>query len=312
MNSSYSAKGITVGGEAVQKLIALGNGDAALLYIWILQNGGRFSSADASSALSRSKAQIDAALSALAAAGLLTACAPAPSEYSGDEIPEYTAADIKNELQNGSEFGLLVNEAQAMLGRVLSSGDLIKFFGIYNDLHLPSGVLLQLIGHCIEDCRLKYGPGRLPTMRYIEKTAFTWEREGIFTIEAAEAYLKRISALRSAEDEIKAVLGIRDRRFSPSEQKYVEGWIEMGFGADAVEIALDRTLLKTGKLSWGYMNSILRSWHEKGLHTHDEIVSGDTRAAKPRTAHSAPPEGPSAADMERMKRMLKRIDEQEN
>ena len=312
MSNLYPAKGITVPGETVQKLIKLGNGDAALLYLWMLKNGGHFSSDDASAELSRPRTQIDAALSALAAAGLLTTAAPAAPEYDADEIPEHTAADIKNELQNDPEFGLLVNEVQTMLGRVFSSSDLIKFFGIYNDLHLPPAVLLQLIGHCIEACRMKYGSGRPPTMRYIEKAAFTWEREGIFTIEAAESYLKRLAAFRSAEDEIKSVLGIRDRRFSPSEQKYVDSWLSMGFGPDAVEIAHDRTVLKTGKVSWGYMNSIFKSWHEKGLHTRDEIISGDTRPAKPQTAQTDQPKGPSAADMERMKRMLRRIDEQEN
>jgi DNA replication protein DnaD len=45
----------------------------------------------------------------------------------------------------------------------------------------------------------------------------------------------------------------------------VEGWIELGYAADAVEIAYDKTILKTGKLAWGYMDSIIRSWHGKNL-----------------------------------------------
>jgi len=312
MKSSYPAQGIVLSADAAQKLISLGNGDAALLYIWILRNNGRFSSSSASAALGRTPAQIDSAISSLAAAGLLTTGSPMAPVYGSDEIPEYSAADIKNELENGSDFSLLVNEAQSMLGKVLSSSDLIKFFGIYNDLHLPPDVLLQLIGHCIEECRSRYGSGRLPTMRYIEKAAFTWEREGIFSIKAAEAYLKRISAFHSAAGEIKNALGIRDRDLTPSELKYVDSWLSMGFKAESVEIALDRTVIKTGKMSWGYMNSILKSWHEKGLHTPAQIAAGDIRNAKQNPSPTVKPAGPNAADIERMKRMLKRIDEQEN
>lgn len=306
-----TAKGVSISATAAQTLLRLGNGDAALLYIWILQNSGRFSPADAAAALSRTQAEIESAVAALAAAGLLTASAP-PMNECADETREYTAADIKNELQNGSDFRILVDEAQALLGKVLSSGDLIKFFGIYNDLHLPSEVLLQLIGYCAEECRRRYGSGRVPTMRYIEKTAFAWEREGIFSIDDAEAYLKRVSRLRSATGEIKSALGIYDRDLTQTERKYVESWLDMGFNADAVEIALDRTAIKTGKLSWGYMDSIMRSWHEKGLHTAAEIEKGDKRRAKKTPEATDTQTAPNAADIERMRRMLRKIDEQED
>jgi DNA replication protein DnaD len=63
----------------------------------------------------------------------------------------------------------------------------------------------------------------------------------------------------------------------------------MGFSPEAVSIAYDRTVLKTGALKWPYLNSILKSWHQKGLHTPEEIETGDGSSAAPprRTADAA-------------------------
>ena len=71
------------------------------------------------------------------------------------------------------------------------------------------------------------------------------------------------------------LLGLGDRRPSPSEEKYLLSWLEMGFSPEAVELAYDKTVLKCRELKWSYLNGILRRWHEKGLHTLAEIQAGD-------------------------------------
>ena len=51
---------------------------------------------------------------------------------------------------------------------------------------------------------------------------------------------------------------------------------------ELLALAYDRTLTNTGSLKWSYMNGILKSWHEKGLHTEAEVRDRDTRKAKGR------------------------------
>ena len=46
-------------------------------------------------------------------------------------------------------------------------------------------------------------------------------------------------------------------------------------------MAYERTCENTGALKWAYMNSILKSWHENGLHTPQEIARGDTGPTTP-------------------------------
>lgn len=302
---------VTMTGDAAGRLIAGGNGNAALLYIYILKNRGQLSVSEAAAELKIPEAHVNAAIGTLASFGLLSREAaplekpriPAPA----DELPQYDVYDIKRELNEGSQFSSLVREVQRSLGKVLSSADLIKLFGIYDHLGLPPEVILMLISHCAGECRRRYGEGRLPTMRFIESVAFSWEREGVVSIETAEEYIKRLENRRSKYTEIKQVLGIRDREFIRSEREYIDKWIDMGHSDDALELAFDRTVLKTGRLTWKYMDTILTDWHSKGMHTADEVSRGERKAPNRPKGNVKPAGAPSGADMARMKKMLDSI-----
>lgn len=307
---------ISMSAQEAQKLFECGNGDAALLYLYILRNRGNLSTAEASYNLRWAPAKVRQALKTLAELGLVkkeeTLAEPEEAAPVKEELPEYTAAEIQNELRQGAAFQSLVAEVQRSLGKILSSDDLMKLFGIYDSLGLPPEVILLLVTHCLDEFRRRYGPSRTPTMRYIEKNAYIWEREGVFSLELAEEYLKRLAYKKGKAQEIKAALQIKDRELTASEQRYIDAWIDWGFPAEAVEIAYDRTVLKTGKLAWAYLNSILKSWHAKNLHTALEIQRGDGPA--PAKAGGKAPGGfsaPSAADMERMKKMLEKYKQDE-
>jgi DNA replication protein DnaD len=51
----------------------------------------------------------------------------------------------------------------------------------------------------------------------------------------------------------------------------------MGMDEEAISMAYERTCLNTGGLNWAYMNKILQRWHSQGLHTAEEIRTGDQK-----------------------------------
>jgi len=306
---------VTMSGSAARKLAGCGSGDAALLYISILLHGGVYSQKDAAAEIRRTEEQTAAALAVLARLELVRtedgpAAAPVPPLHPAEgEMPAYTADDIRREMDEGEAFPQLVREVQKTLGRVLSSDDLMKLYGIYDYLGLPAEVILQLVTSCRAEYAARYGEGRSPTMRAVERTAYVWEREGVFSIEAAEEYLRRQETRREAAGEIAAAIGISGRALVASEKRYIDSWTKMGFGGEAAAIAYDRTVLKTGKLAWNYMDSILKSWDGKGLHTPEEIAAGDGRG-QPRSAPGGKEPGAGATtaeDMDRMRETLRRI-----
>ena len=91
--------------------------------------------------------------------------------------------------------------------------------------------------------------------------------------------MQRRQARRDLAQQVLQVLQICDRAPSRTERGYITSWLDMGFGCEAIAAAYARTVVATGARKWPYLNRILMSWHEIGLHTLDEISSGDPRAA---------------------------------
>lgn len=292
---------LVLGTEAANALLRLGDGNAALLYIQIIKNGAVFDPASAERELPLSREKIELAAGVLRRAGLIVPSDSGGAQY---ETPEYTVADIKARMDDSPEFAAIVQEAQRRLARPLSGPDLQILFGIYNALGMPLEVILPLMAFCIEEYRRRYGESRLPTMKYIEKVAYEWAKDGILTAASAEDYLHRRAERQSRVAEIKRVLGIKGRDLSPTEHKHIVSWVDMGFGVEAVELAYDKTVVKTGALTWRYMNTIMESWHSKGLHSVAEINEKDTRPARAEGKKSGSAQ-PSCEDAERVLRYLK-------
>lgn len=310
---------------AADRLIRSGSGDAALLYLHLLRRGGELDIAAARKALGWADERVRQAYQALAGCGLVRKDAdlsPAPTPPEPDSPPDYTAADIARELEGESSFPHLVREIERQLGKVLSTSDLKLLYTIYDYLALPAEVILLLTTWCVEEEERKYGPGRKPRMSQLKKEAFLWRRLGVDTIEAADAHIKHLSALRDRVGRLLPLLGISGRAPVEGERKYLEGWVEMGFDDGAISLAYERTVLKKGALNWAYMNSILRSWHQKGLHTAEQVEAGDSAWKRPagQTGGGAavpPPQGGQAQasmkeDMDWLDRFLEKTEGKES
>ncbi len=206
-------------------------------------------------------------------------------------------------------------EVQKRLGKVLSTNDLKCLYTIYDFTGLPAEVILLAVSWTIEEHQRKYGPGRMPRLPQIQREAIRWKERGVDTVEGAEAHLKRLALLRERSTQILALLDIRDRPPVAREKEYITAWVDMGFTDEAIRMAYERTVLKKRSLNWPYMNSILQSWHQKGLHTAEQIAAGDSqrpRRAAPGAGATAPqPAAPGEADrraredMERMRALLR-------
>lgn len=283
--------------EHADKLLSMGDGTCALLYLYALRKNGGFSTAMAASDLKRTELEITNAAERLRQSGLFSGAAPEKKPLPAEELPQYAAEDIAAAAARDNGFTAVLEETQRILGKTLSRSDVDVLFGIYDYLGLPPEVMVLLVNHCVETTRERMGAGRLPSMRTIEKEAYAWFNREIMTLEQAELFLQAKRERNENLGEIKRILQINGRGFSATERSYVEGWLEMGFDAEAIALAYDKTVVKTGGLQWKYMNSILNSWHGKGLHTVEDINRGDRREAPPAA-------GGGRDDSELLKRFL--------
>ena len=203
------------------------------------------------------------------------------------------------------------------LGKRLSANDLKILLTLYDHLALPGEVILMLVTWCIEETERKYGPGRRPFLSQVRKEGFAWSRQGIDTVEAAEAHLKKLAQLRTREREVLRLLNIPARPLVERERTYIAAWQDMGFDNEALRLAYEKTVMKKQSMDWGYMNGILRRWHEKGLHTVAAIQAGDglrrNRGGAPAQGRTPQPgeERRVREDMERMRRLMEQMKREE-
>ena len=126
----------------------------------------------------------------------------------------------------------------------------------------------------------QYGAGRLPTMRRIEQEGYVWARKGLLSSTSANDYLNALHAREQKYPAYMAVLQLGERKPSPSEEKYLAAWVDMGFPAETVALAYDKTVLRCHEFKWAYCNGILKRWHEKGLHTPAETAAENAAPKK--------------------------------
>ena len=306
---------------SADRLIAAHDGDVALLYIYLQRTGGDLDGA--ARELCRTMGEIEAAHEKLLRMGLIGSV-PVPSHVvskeppceeprqesklpPAEELPEYRAEDIARRSEEDDAFAAIVAEAQKVLGHVLSSSDLKRLFGIYDYLALPPEVVLELLNYCVSISSGPNGEGRRRlSMNLVEKEAFAWVHMEIFTLEQAEEYIQKSQLRRSDIGRISEALGIYGRTLAPSERRFINAWLDMGFSPEMIELAYDRTITNTGKLNWGYMNKILKTWHEKQLHTPAEIEANDPRR-KPASAAKPAAKQDKPIDLDRLRAALDKM-----
>lgn len=297
---------ISLSGEAADKLIRQGEGDAALFCLALLRHSD---AEQARKALRWSAERAGKAWEALVRLGLVSGQASAESVHAPmekDGPPDYVRADIMTAMEEGT-FQSLYQAVERRLGKKLSDADLKTLYEIYDYLALPVEVILLLITHCTQELQEKYGAGRMPKMPQIKRTAYRWSRMGIDTAEAAEEYLKKQAGLCVREREILPLLDITGRFPLEREREYIRVWVDWGFPNDTIRQAYERTVMKKQSMNWPYMNSILKNWHGKGLHTVAQVQAGDSESGRSKKEPAAATTGKSfdehlRRDMEWLKR----------
>jgi DnaD/phage-associated family protein len=268
---------VTLSEKELQKLFGIGNGDAALLYIYLRSGNSIHTAAE----LGLNPNQLSLAEAMLRQMGLWEE--EKKASFVPGERPAYSENDVISAMDSDGDFRSLYGEIQRLLGKHLNTEELKILLGFSRYLGLSNDVISVLVCYCKEAARNR-GSLRAPSLRTIEKEAYAWAEQGIETLEQAAAYIRSRNLRNSRMEKLKQQLQIRGRNLTAGEEKYAQSWLDMGFADEVVAMAYERTCLNTGGLSWAYMNKILQRWHESGLHTAEEVRRGDKKPAVPKGA----------------------------
>ena len=279
--------------DAVDRLLSCGDADGALLYLYLIRRGSDFREEDAMRDLHFSPERMERAVFTLT--NLQIASAPRdlrPAKSTGSPSPRYTVSELRARRTDDRRFEAVCQTAESVLGRMLTESQLRTLYTAYDHLGLPADVLIDLLTYLKQE-------KQTVTRRDIEEQAYLWADMGIYTAQASAAFLSRLEKEKPIIADMLRALDMAGRSPSPSEYRYLSEFIRQGFDADAVGLAKERLYQRIGRFSWKYLKGILDSWHDKGVHTVEEITALEP-AVKQQTAPSpAAPQSEKLQDWEK-------------
>ncbi len=267
--------------DVVDRLLSCGDGDGALLYLYLIRNGLPSDEHTLMRALNFSRERYDRAVFTLNNLNIASAAPAAVRRERSAAAPRYTVAELRARRTDDKRFDSVCQTAESALGRILTDSQLRTLYAAYDYLALPADVLIDMLTW------LKQEKGT-PSRRDIEETAYLWADMGIYSAEASAAFLSRKEREKPLMQQMLRALDMAGREPSPSEYRYLEGFIRQGFTPDAVELAKQRQYERIGKFSWKYLKGILDNWHDKGIHTVEEITAAEPQSAS-RQPQTYPP-----------------------
>ncbi|WP_250278871.1 DnaD domain protein [[Clostridium] colinum] len=177
--------------------------------------------------------------------------------YKEDEI---TINSQKEDIQK------IFRLAEKKFAKTLSYQDREILISLYENYGMSIEILAVLFTYCIENGKTN--------LKYIEKVAIDWCENNIDSIEKVEAYLKVYN------NDFKTIMGFfgqSNRTPIKKEEDIMKIWlIDYKMPMKLIEEACTRTVLKTGKVSFEYANSILKDWKDKNITSLEEVKRLDS------------------------------------
>ena len=177
--------------------------------------------------------------------------------------------EISHSMEINPSIKETITTAEKLLKKTLSQREITAIYNFMDWYSMSGEMVLVLLEYCLNAEKTSFA--------YIEKVAASWNEQGITTLEAAAKVLNRSIKENKIQNKCKKLFGI-DRALSGTEAKYISSWsLDMGMSEAMIKSAYERTVNNTGKLSFPYMNTIIKAWHEKGIKTVSQIDQKDTK-----------------------------------
>ncbi|MBO4452335.1 MAG: DnaD domain protein [Clostridia bacterium] len=191
----------------------------------------------------------------------------------------YDSDTLSKAIEEDHEFAMICSQAGEKLGKQLNKNDYSTLFYLYDFTGMPASVICGIIELCCANGK--------KSLQYIFKKTIGLYDEGIDTYDKFEAHLARKAAINSNIGQLRRLCGMGDRELTAKEQKMFGDWFgEWSMPFETVRLAYEKTVDGTGKLSFPYMNSILKRWYENGFTTVEDVANGESARKDPGTKSS--------------------------
>lgn len=178
---------------------------------------------------------------------------------------QFPPKEVASTVNNNQAFKYLCQTFERLSGRPTKHSERQTLMVLTEEIGLPSEVVVMLVEYCFSIDKA--------TPAYMKSVALDWFNNGIDSIAAAEERIQQLKTRNTLEGRLRSKFRMTSA-FSSKQKDIITGWAESGISEELIDEAYEKTLNATGKLSFPYMDSILRSWADKGI-TSTEQLSQD-------------------------------------
>lgn len=179
-------------------------------------------------------------------------------------ISRPTHEQIAVRLNECEELAILFQEAQTALGKTIGYDGQSVLIMMYDSYGLPVEVILMAIEYALSKKKTSYSN--------IARIGKRWSELEIDTLEAAMEYIEEHNVVDETWQKLRDMTEITNRNPTEKQRKCLTAWVkEYGYGTDIIYCAYEESIDRTGKMSFPYMDKIIRSWNEKGVKTVSDI-----------------------------------------
>ncbi|MCM1335456.1 MAG: DnaD domain protein [Bacteroides sp.] len=180
--------------------------------------------------------------------------------------PQFPPKEIASAVKSDEAVRYLFETFERLAGRPTKHSERNALMILVEEVGMPTEVAVMLVEYCFSIDRA--------TPAYIKAAALEWCDSGIDTIGKAEERIKLLRARHTLEGRLRGLFG-RTSAFSKSERELIALWAGAAYPDELYEEAYDLCMKNAGRLSLKYMDTVLKSWAEKGYTT-----AAQTRAEK--------------------------------
>lgn len=238
-----------------------------------------------------SKLSVQNALEKLSKSGLISSCVPSESGTQKKRTPvenrivneiKYqrpNTAYIAERMKNSKDINVMMQEAQVILSRPLSTGDSAVLLALHDNDGLPVDVILMLLQYAVSVGKVN--------MKYIGKTGESWAEEGIDNLQKAEKKIEELSRKNLIWKKFENLIGIEHRSPTATESEAVTRWFDSwGFDENMIKEAYDRCVNMNGKYVLKYMDSIVKRWHNQGITRIEQALMENQKRSKTKSVNA--------------------------
>ncbi len=216
----------------------------------------------------------------------LPATKPVVSRVGRPHFPREEAVSL---IEGEPALASLADEGQSILGRAFTSADLDSLVALHSYYGLSLHFILTAMHYCASIGKRSVG--------YVESVCTAWLNDDV-TDENIDDYVDLLQQRRTNEDVVRRIFGIGNRSLIARERAYISDWFEnLKTTPELIALAYEKTIERTGKLSFAYINTILTVWSKKQITT---VQQANAEALPPKQGKGQK----KKADEEAMQRLV--------